>query len=439
MGDTLVKNINRLGVEGWLFLTFIVLTIFEGALRKWLGLPLPLFMAIRDLLAIVCIARVIFSRRYEEMPIFFKLLLYWTVLVVITSLLQVIINQTPLIIVFIGWRFWLLYLWFALAVASSLSAAEVRLIVKVLMLITICLVPLSVIQYSLPSSHIINTLPETDISQIFILSGEKVRVTGPFTFTLGFTCFVAMILPFSLSGHLQGRPIIEGKYWALIMLSSALILSFVSGSRAGLIWAGILYVLFVFLELIVNRSKEATRRLFFMIFFGAFFTVIILIWFSDSVAAYTERFQSASEVENFADRILIIFLGEPHVLSSFSIIGSGFGLGSNAARIFIDTGVTDFLLAESEPGRNLLEGGVLGGVWLLSKIVFGLYWTLWSVMFLRRTGDILPFLISITCFYAFSTWTVTGQLSAHALAYILLTFFIFLVHQSNFKIKLSVS
>ena len=158
------------------------------------------------------------------------------------------------------------------------------------------------------------------------------------------------------------------------------------------------------------------------------------MFFDDNVAAYIERFESASNSENFTDRLIAIFFGEPEVFGNINFWGHGFGVGSNAGGMFL-TGERGFVLAESEPGRNLLEGGFLGFIWVIGKYSLGVFACVWSAFLLKKTGDMLPFLLAITCLYAFASWSVTDQISAHAFAYILLSYFLFSVRESTFRLK----
>lgn len=430
LGQYMSLSLNAKG-----FLVFILIVVFEGALRKWGGFPTSLLMVARDGIALLIIIRTALYGRYSEMPNVFRFVLIWSVILVFYSLFQAMINQTPPVLLLIGWRFWLLYLWFALAIACSLNRDELHFIARTIMVIAIIMLPLVFLQSVLPPSHILNTQPDTDISNIFRLSGDIVRVAGTFSFTLGFTCFVALLIPLAFSGKLINRELFSNKFVYSTALFSVFMMSLFSGSRAALLWCGGMYALFTISEFMVNRSHAALKRIVYMFFGGVFLSLILITFFEANIDAYTSRFEVASDSENFFNRVLVIFFGEPHVMNDMNFWGHGLGVGSNAGGAFLSGGERVFFLAESEPGRNLLEGGFLGVLWILIKYLLGVYSCLWGLLLLKKTGDTFPFLTAITCFYAFAAWPVSGQLSANAIAYILLAFFLCSVRESKFQIR----
>jgi len=259
-------------------------------------------------------------------------------------------------VVVLGWRFWLLYLWFTLALVSSLTEEDILISIKYLLVITVLLVPLAFLQMTSSPGDIINKqrYSASDDGNVFLLAKDIVRVTGTFTFTLGFTCFVALVMPFAFSNSWNNKKIFTNKKLAILVTIGALFLAMSSGSRAGLIWCGFLLLNFAFIGLLVNRNKSSIFRLISLCCLILVLTFIITFWFEGNVVAYVNRFETASNSEYYLDRILTLFFGEPHVFENFTFLGHGIGLGSNAAALFATghvalfvTGNSSFILAES--------------------------------------------------------------------------------------------
>jgi len=432
--ESLAFQLKRMSLDAWLFMLFVLLAIFEGALRKWWGFPTILLMATRDIIALTLVGRSVVFYRFRGMPNIYRALLLWSVVLVIYSFIQAMVNQTPPVILLIGWRFWLLYLWLALAVACSLTTDEMLGIANLMILLAIAMVPLALMQSVLPPSHILNTQQDTAVEKIFRLAGDMVRVSGTFSFVVGYACFIATVLPFAFVGKLQKIQILQTKYMPTLGLLSVFLLSLFSGSRGAIIWAAILYAVFTCIEFLVSGSKKAANKMFYLFVLAVIFYILLIVFFNENLAAYVERFESASKNENFIDRVLVIFIGDPAVLGNMNFLGHGFGVGSNAGAIFL-TGEREFLLAESEPSRNLLEGGFIGFIWVIAKYMLGILTCVWATFLLKKTGDMLPLLLSITCLYAFGSWSVTGQISAQAFAYISLSYLLFTIKESSFRLK----
>jgi len=146
-------------------------------------------------------------------------------------------------------------------------------------------------------------------------------------------------------------------------------------------------------------------------------------FFSDAVTVTQERFETAASHENFLDRLTAVFFGEPTVMAAFDWLGSGIGTGSNLATS-LKSGADNFGLAESEAGRILLEGGLLGFAYIALKIVVLLAALAQSWRLSFKTHSPFPMLMGLALLLGLFTWPAIGQLSANAMLGLMLGFFL---------------
>jgi len=160
----------------------------------------------------------------------------WSVIVVGWALLQAILNEIPVAIVAIGLRFWLLYLWFAVAVAVSITERDFRLIMQTILVIMVCMAPLVVLQYLQPPEAFINKqVSDAEDDLIFTVIFGVVRTTGTFSFTLGFSTFLALVTPFALAYFTAKATGPKDKYWKVLTVGAMLMGTMVSGSRTAFV------------------------------------------------------------------------------------------------------------------------------------------------------------------------------------------------------------
>ncbi|MGF6903744.1 hypothetical protein [Paraburkholderia sp. GAS348] len=412
-----------LGINAKLFILVMLVAIFEGAFRKW-GSPAftnPLLL-LRDVAALILVLRTWLSGRFRCMKAVTQALLAWSCCVVIWGMLQLIVLEGPLLLFVLGLRFWLLYLWFALAAACSLSSREIVVAIRLLLVTSICLAPLVIAQHFLPPSSILNVQPDTEEDRIFRVAGDIVRTTGTFSFTLGFTCFLALVNPFVLSQTWAGRSLWRKGRIETICMLGLIASTAVCGSRAAIIFFPILLSIKILTSLTIAKSGRRLGGALLQAGMALIAIAVIGLIFNDAVVATQERFALASDSEDVGARVFTIFAGEPEVRDQITLLGHGLGAGTNAGAVVRTGDRTTFALAESEPARVLLEMGIVGLIWLVLKVmivVIGLR-RCWKQT--RATGDPLPVLLWISTGYAMTAMPISGQISAHAFAYILLAF-----------------
>ncbi len=401
-----------------LFLVILGIVIFEGAFRKWIsaGLTGPIILA-RDGLAIYAVLTGLRDRELRD-RLGFQLLVLWTVIVVGWGLLQVLINGTSPLVFLIGLRFWLLYLWLAYVISVYLSVNDVQFVARVLVWTLAVMLPLVVVQFYLPPSSFLNQQVDGDESEIFRVTADIVRTTGTFSFATGYGIFLNFLNPFVLALLADKAPSASWATRAPILIFLLLaVATMVSGSRGAIIMFSAMIIIFA-LGIFVRpgRGKSAASLLPLI---GIALVVFAVPYFSSrAVDATEERFISAADSEDILDRLSRDFFGEPEAWDNFTTIGSGIGSGSNFASV-VSVGYRDFRLAETENGRTILEGGVIGMLYILMKISI-LVWGISRAMKLYiRTGAMLPILIWATLTVGLSSWSMIGQLTVNALGFLL--------------------
>ncbi|MDI3383033.1 hypothetical protein ACFPPF_02675 [Xenophilus aerolatus] len=410
MADPMAGRGSRAGT---LFIAVLLVVVLEGALRKWVSnsLTLPLVL-LRDLLALYTIWYALRTGALSFRRLPAQVLLLWTGILVLWGFLQLIVNQFSPAIFVIGLRFWLLYFWFGYAAAVSMTLTDYRRSLWVMLALMIAMTPLVVLQQSSPPGAFINTQIDTDVRDIFVVVAGVVRPTGTFSFTLGFTTFLAMAVPALFCYRQAARHAGPGRRMFVVGFIALLIGTILSGSRSAVVFYLGLLGLALLGSLWFSRGVGKVYATM-----GVILTVSLMagaaVLFSDALVATQERFENASQAEDVGDRIVAMLAGEPETHSQITWLGTGLGKGSNLASYF-ESGERSFMLAETESARILLEGGVMGVMFMLLKlavIAAGLF-AAWRVAVRIRSSA--PILVWLTLALALMTWSTIGQLTVNA-------------------------
>jgi hypothetical protein len=400
----------------------VAIVIFEGALRKWISSDLTnLCLLLRDTFALLIVVHALNAGKLQSLGLIFNLLALWTALVLSWAMIQMLLLQTSPVVTVIGLRFWLLYLWFSLAAVAILTPIDFIRIKNLLWHSMILMLPIIILQhYSEPGSFV-NQLPDTLEEDIFLVSGDLVRVSGTFSFTLGFTCYLALITPIALCRSYWYRPktYLRGFAWTVLGVGMITVFAILSGSRAALMLFASMLIIWAALSLLGGGVSKSNGSDTLAVFLLLPILITIIYFFNDAVDAITERFYVANQSEDIIERVLTILFGEPYVREQFSFLGYGLGSGTNAAPVLGGQG-RGFTLAETEPGRILLEAGLLGLMWQILKVFISLLGIALSLVKFQQTGSSFSLLLWTTTSVAMLTWPSTGQITANALCFILL-------------------
>ncbi len=413
----------RISRAGYAFMAVFFIVVFEGAVRKWgtAASTIPLIL-LRDLIALGWVFYAWKSGSLGRYGKVTAVMTAWTCLVVAWGLFQVVAGASSPLIFAIGVRFWLLYTWFAVAAAATLTEADYRAAVKLAMFSLLLMAPLAVFQHNSPPGANINRQLDGDERFVFVAVAGVVRTTGTFSFTSGYANFVTAVAPL-VFGVLGARK--RGRLdWmiALGAVAAFMVASVVSGSRTAVLSSGLMFGAYLVGRLLFSKNRDKPAALAAVVMMLVLAAGLIF-FLSDAVTVTQQRFEDASNAENFWERVMAVFLGEATVFNAFTWIGSGIGADSNLATS-LRAGATNFGLAESEAGRILLEGGLVGLAFLALKL-FVLFVGLYkSILLSRKYHSPYPVLSWLTLLLGLMTWSAIGQLTANALLGILFGFFL---------------
>lgn len=432
-----VLRFKDLHLVGKYFIFIFLVILFEGAIRKWVwgGATIAL-LGLRDMAVVFIVLWGIFYRKFDfhSWPEIF--LFFWTGLIIFWTGLQLIAELQPPIVGFIGFRFWVLYLWLALLSVRTLSWSDIEYLLKFIGLTLLFMIPLALVQFISPPTAFINKQAGGAEEHIFQVVAGIVRTTGTFSFTAGYTTYLAFVTPsvlWLMGGGLKGsmHPMLR-----LLIIGLFFIGVLVSGSR-GAIMSTLFFVFmwFTFL-LLANRLPKISGTKIILGMIG--FIILLVSLFpilEKSYEANTARFERASNVEDTNSRILNTFLGSDYIWENFDFLGKGIGGGANASKKFKKHHKGGTLLGEWEIDRVINEAGIVGILLMLLKwlsVLTGL-WISWRIF--NTYGEFLPLSIWIVLLIQLPTGQVIGQLSIHGFTLLLLAIgFVVLTSWRNEKL-----
>ena len=405
---------------GRLFIAVLVLVVLEGALRKWVSpsLTTPLVL-IRDFLALCAILWAAKMRTLSLSRPGAQALLVWAIVVVVWGGVQAIVSEGSPVVLVVGVRYWLLYLAFAYAAGVTLTSRDVRWVMRVLTILIIAIAPLAVVQHFLEPTATLNKQADEGATQVFLATSGVVRTTGTFTFTAGYTVFLALVTPCVLASLGPGAWREKRRWLAIASLLALGTATIVSGSRGAIIMFAMLLATYALASLVLSRATTRASSTLRIAAVGALLLVCVYL-LPTAVAATEARFNEAAQSEVVSERIASIFLGSTaSIYSSVPLLGQGIGAGSNFAGV-AETGSRAFMLGETEIARTLQEGGFLGAVFAVLKLIVIVVGVRQALRVTRATGSPLPILLWVTTGVALLSWAMIGQLTVNAVGYLLL-------------------
>jgi len=256
---------------------------------------------------------------------------------------------------------------------------------------------LMVAQFIVPSDHFLNRgamgAGEGGIGQIESAFG-RIRPAGLFSYNNGATSFNLLAAAFWLYSFVDEGWLSRPARW-LSGLSLVCILP-VSGSRTFVLSFALLLI-FSFIGGNFNARLMGVTLKAYCIIATTFFALTFTGFFRDGLAAFSSRWDAALDDNGSVQNSIVMrFFGEYEnafgLAKETPLIGKGLGLGSNVGSK-LTIGDLDFLLAETETERDVLEmGPVVGAVWLLARWAFAFFILGKSWICVRR-GVVLPWLL----------------------------------------------
>lgn len=408
-----IQDLHKVSLPAQLFLAVFAIVLFEGAIRKWLlgSATIPL-MALRDLMVFSGVLWGIYKKRFRFDRLQESILLAWTTLVVVWTLLQVILEIQPAVVAVIGLRGWLLYLWFALLCFRCLSYQDLG---RILVIILYTLPPMSalvVFQHFMPPGHPINVQPDTPVGEVFTVAMGVVRTTGTFSFTAGYAQYLAFVTPLVLA--VVAQPSLCGLWLRYSAFFSYFLGVAVSGSRGAIAFSVLMIIMFGYG--LLRKGGKGLAQLIVIALLVLPLAAAVPVFLRSAIDATSTRFEQASEAEDVTARVIHMVIGSPSAWSNFSFLGHGVGLGSNAALKFIPDVQKVFLLGENEMERVIGEGGFLGLLFVFAKIIvvfFGIWFS-----HRRIKQDLVPWLFWCFLFPQLLFSSTVGQITINAFTFL---------------------
>lgn len=386
-----MRNIQRLI---WLYFWLL---IFEGALRKWVvpQLSAPL-LVIRDPVAI---GAYFLAWRSGQFPkdIFTKIIIIVAFISFLGGLYTVITSESDLKVTVFGLRTNFLHLPLIFLIPKVFSLDDVKKLGRWVLLLSVPMAILMVCQFNSPPDAFINRIAGTGEGLQIASAMGKIRPPATFSHITGAAHYLTLVASFLLYGQIQSKIY---PYWLLSAAGISLVLSLaVSGSRTAVGSVGI--VLLSLMVVLLVRPALVGKSYKFLVLLGVVgFGVSSIPAFNEGVEVLNSRVETANSFESNNGGMVGRFLDgfvEPFKNSDqFPPLGYGLGMGTNAGAALI-TGKAQFLLAEGEWARIVLESGLaLGLLYILLRIVI-VGWMGWLCIKSTATGNVLPLLLFGAC------------------------------------------
>lgn len=387
----------------WLY---VILLIFEGALRKWVlpSLSDPILI-IRDPVA-VAIYLLAFATGRFPMNGFVVTTFAFAAASIMASLIG---GQTNLLVLAYGLRINYGHLPLIWVMAQVLTRKDVERLGCFILLVAIPMTALMVLQFKSPVNALINRgIGSEEGGQIYGAMG-RIRPPGFFSFITGPQAFFPLVAAFFLYQASSRRRL----WWPLLIAAglSVLIALPVSISRTAMLATAIVGIVFV---LSMGRAGVSLGSHFRTLVTLGIVGVVVsfLPIFGEGREVFMSRWETAASGSDgdawgsITGRILGGFIQPLHSAAQAPFFGRGIGVGSNVGARLL-SGRVGFLLAEDEWSKIFQElGAILGGAFILFRVYLVAYLLLRSLQALYGQRDNLPILIWSACAFpiALNQW-----------------------------------
>jgi hypothetical protein len=362
-GDTArtIENIRRII---WLYLWLL---IFEGALRKWL---LPQFSAplliVRDPVAIAIYVLALRARIFPfntwVISIVIIALSSWATGILVLS--AIVPMQTALLITGYGMRSNFLHLPLIFIIPRVMDIEDVKRIGRWTIIGMIPMGLLMAMQFKASPESFINRAAGLGEGMQIAAGGGKIRPPGVFSFISGAIYYLSVVAAFLLHAVLARLPY---KTWLLAASGAALLIGMgVSGSRSAVLAVAVVVASLGIILLVRPRLVNKFGRHLLL--------AVVVLWlisylpiFREGLGILNDRFVDSAEenetsvVGGLFSRVFAGYVEGIQVVTQVPLGGFGLGVGTNGGANFL-VGHAEFLLAENEWSRILLESGPILGL-----------------------------------------------------------------------------
>jgi len=376
---------------------YIVLLIFEGAIRKWIlpGLATPLLL-IRDPIAVWLII-VAWKRGLIQFNIYVVTLFIIAIIGLFTAIFW---GHGNLWVAVYGVRTLILHFPLIFIIGNVFDRDDIIKIGKFIMWLTIPMTGLLILQFYSPQSAWVNRGIGGDTAGGgFSGALGFFRAPTTFSFSNGTSNYFSFAACFVFYFWLAPEKYIDRR--VLLASSIAVLMSIPLSISRSLFFSIIVTALFVLLAVFRDPKKSGK-----IVLVGVGVLVLFLILtqvglFQTATEVFTNRLTGASEYEGglsgtLGDRYLGGMVSAITNSSNLPFWGYGIGMGTNVGSTLL-TGKNQFLIAEGEWGRLIGELGIFLGLTVIlirlivsAKIALACYKQL-------SYGDLFPWILLSYC------------------------------------------
>jgi len=385
-----------------LLYSYILLWIFEGALRKWVFPSFSefLFFARDPIVG----ATYVLAFRARLFP---KNWIVWafTLLGVVSAAIAILFHGLPIHVVAVGYwsYFWpipMIYIY-----ARIFDQTDVKRILAVLIILSLPIAVLEILQFQNPAGAKVNAIvgqTEYRYDEEFLKYG-RVRPSGTFAYVGGSSLFFTLIFASAfVLLFTERRPWLA----ALGLASSAVSLSVCHSRTQVASYLIALLILGVAMgRVFLRRMNRVALTALFSVALA--FLLLQTPFAQKNIELLSERFFGA-RTDNPIQRFWYDVLPESRKFQIGAIAGYGLGVGTQAGAYLL-VGRRAFLLAEGEVARLILELGLPLGLALIGLRVVLMVDALFRALGGMRRGNVLPLSLFACVFIpaVSATWSLS--------------------------------
>lgn len=395
--------------RNWLatgLLALWLLTVFEGAIRKWLLPDIEHWVYIaKDLIVVALLAGWLIRGLPSPMAVRrgvlqLLMLLYggWCAVAALNPALP------NLFVGLFGFKAHALYLSLMVLVPAAFASSEqLERFWRRALWVAIPVLLLGIAQFYAPVDSVLNKYARGENTAVFG-SDYRVRVAGTFPYITGMTSFIFLCLCLSL-GLLAGHGWkLRGNLLPVAVACLALAVAPMTGSRGLLYTGGIAFALL--LLALAYGGRLRLRRVLVFAVPAAIAVVVTLRLASDAIQSFEDRRQAGVDLQQ---RIANIYSGPLEMVRLGGVAGFGAG-ATHPAALYLAEGELPYgwlppVYFEEELGRVALE---LGGTGLLLTLALRSTLLLFAFLLVVRTRSPAQLAMAATALMFIAPHAVLG-------------------------------
>lgn len=406
------------------FWCYLLMLIFEGAIRKWFlpGLS-DLFLVIRDPIVLYVIYLSVKYRLLKD-----KFIIYLFVLSIISFVLTLLFGHHNIGVALYGVRITLLHIPSIFIFGKILSRQDIYLIGKVVLCISVVMFVIILLQYFSSSNSWINRGTGGVGTASFQAISGYMRPSGTFSFTSGlceFELLVNLYLFYFLYNNNSLGKTYRLNFIILLVFTVIFFFSIVLCLSRAVIFQTFLMSLIILVYPFFMRENIIRAVNFVLLFIVLCIILLQFDVFKLALENIFIRFEQASKSEGhviegtLGERLFGSFYRAFFDTQNFSnkdipFFGFGLGIGTKVGEAILNIRSIghSFAFAEEEWSRIICEVGLFQGIFylLVVRLFFPIYFLIKALTYIRKDFflylSIFPFLL----YMINSQWTVPTSL-----------------------------